>query len=90
MKMKEKKTEEVVEEVEFQQVQESGMMRKDMDFHDRQQRERYVKACLDQMGEASKELETLGYEYNLVTSYLTDMEEIDALPPEARAQLANS
>ncbi|MBQ7942446.1 MAG: hypothetical protein IJ326_00110 [Lachnospiraceae bacterium] len=79
----------VAEEVDFQQVQETGIRRKDMDFHDRQQRERYVKACLDQMGEASKELETLGYEYNLVTSYLTDMEEIDAMPPEMREQLAN-
>ena len=41
------------------------------------------------MAEASKELETLGSEYNLVTSYLTDMEEIDALPPEIREQLGN-
>ena len=30
-----------------------------------------------------------GSEYNLVTSYLTDMEEIDALPPEIREQLGN-
>ena len=41
------KKKQVVEEVEFQQVQEAGIRRKDMDFHDRQQRERYVKACLD-------------------------------------------
>ena len=60
-----------------------------MDMHDKKQRERYVKACLEQMAEASKELETLGSEYNLVTSYLTDMEEIDALPPEIREQLGN-
>ena len=41
------------------------------------------------MAEASKELETLGGEYNLVTSYLTDMEEIEALPPEIKEQLSN-
>ncbi len=83
------KKNQVAEEAQFQPVQETGIRRRDMDFHDRQQRERYVKACLDQMGEASKELETLGYEYNLVTSYLTDMEEIDAMAPEMREQLAS-
>ena len=40
--------------------------------------------CLEQIAEASKELEELEFEYNMVTSYLKDMEEIEALPEEER------
>lgn len=77
-------------EVEYIPEQEEVSLKRDeIDVHDKKQRERYVKACLEQMAEASKELETLGGEYNLVTSYLTDMEEIDALPPEIKEQLSN-
>lgn len=78
------------EEIEYNpEMEETGLKREDVDMHDKKQRERYVRACLEQMAEASKELETLGGEYNLVTSYLTDMEEIDALPPEIRDQLTD-
>lgn len=77
-------------EVEYVPTQEEvSLKRDDVDIHDKKQRERYVRACLEQMAEASKELETLGGEYNLVTSYLTDMEEIEALPPEIKEQLSN-
>ena len=87
-KLKGKKQEAI--EIEYNPQEEpEGLRRDDVDMHDKKQRERYVKACLEQMAEASKELETLGSEYNLVTSYLTDMEEIDALPPEIREQLGN-
>lgn len=65
----------------------TGLSRDNVDMHDRQQREEYVKACLEQMSEASGELDTLGGEYNLVTSYLTDMEEIEALSPETKEKL---
>lgn len=68
---------------------EASLKRDDIDIHDKKQRQRYVKACLEQMAEASKELETLGGEYNLVTSYLTDMEEIEALAPEIKTQISN-
>lgn len=77
------------EEIDYTPNEEVSLKRDDIDVHDKKQRERYVKACLEQMAEASKELETLGGEYNLVTSYLTDMEEIDALPPEIKTQIAN-
>ena len=87
-KLKGKKQEAI--EIDYNPQEEpEGLRRDDVDMHDKKQRERYVKACLEQMAEASKELETLGSEYNLVTSYLTDMEEIDALPPEIREQLGN-
>ena len=39
------------------------------------------------MADATKELENLTYEYEMVTSYLKDMEEIEALPPEESEQL---
>lgn len=61
--------------------------RDDLNVHDKTQREEYVRGCLEQIAEASKELETLQFEYNMVTSYLKDMEEIEALPPEEKAEL---
>lgn len=56
--------------------------RDDLQINDKEQREDYVKGCLEQIAEASKELENLQFEYNMVTSYLKDMEEIEALPEE--------
>lgn len=64
-----------------------SLKRDNIDMHDKIQREHYIKACMEQMTEASKELDTLGGEYNLVTSYLTDMEEIEAQPDEVKEQL---
>ena len=62
--------------------------RDDLKINDRDQREEYVKGCLEQIAEASKELENLQFEYNMVTSYLKDMEEIEALPEEEKLELA--
>lgn len=56
--------------------------REDLEIDDKGQREEYVKGCLEQIAEASRELENLQFEYNMVTSYLKDMEEIEALPRE--------
>lgn len=56
--------------------------RDDLQINDKQQREDYIKGCLEQIAEASTELENLKYEYNMVTSYLKDMEEIESLPEE--------
>lgn len=64
--------------------------RDDLQIKDRKQRREYVKGCLEQIAEASKELENLQFEYNMVTSYLKDMEEIEALPPEPKAALEDS
>jgi len=60
---------------------------REIDFNNREQRNAYVKNCLEKMAEATKELENLNFEYNMVTSYLKDMEEIEALPPEESEQL---
>lgn len=61
--------------------------RKEFNVHDREQRREYVQDCIDQIREASAELENLNFEYGKVTSYLKDMEEIEALPEEEREEL---
>lgn len=53
-----------------------------INFRDAEERNRYLETCLEQIKEAERELELLSGEYNLVTGYLTDMEEIEALPEE--------
>lgn len=57
------------------------------DFTNDVQRMRYVRRCLEQMKEALLNVDTLSGEYNQVTAYLTDMEEIEALPKEERSRL---
>ena len=59
----------------------------EVDFRDEEQRSRYVTNCLEQIAEASKEINLLNGEYGLVTAYLTDMEEIEALPDEPRQEV---
>ena len=61
--------------------------RDEVDFEDAEQRTGYVMDYLEQMGEAAKETDLLSGEYALVTSYLKDMEEIDALDGEAREEI---
>lgn len=61
--------------------------RDDVNFDDAEQRSRYVTGCLEQMSEAAREINLLTGEYTLVTSYLTDMEEIEALPEEEREEI---
>lgn len=61
--------------------------RDSVDFHDEEQRSRYVTNCLEQIAEAAKEADLLTGEYSLVTAYLTDMEEIEALPPNEKEDL---
>lgn len=58
-----------------------------VDYDNKEQRDDYVKNCLERIADATKELENLTYEYDMVTSYLKDMEEIEALPEEESEQL---
>lgn len=58
-----------------------------INFHDKKQRQDYVSSCLERLGEASNKIDELTKEYNVVTSYLQDTEEIDALPKEIRVQI---
>jgi len=61
--------------------------REGIDFHDQTQRTRYIAGCLEQVSEGSHELGLLRGEYDGVTSYLKDMEEIEALPDPSRAEV---
>ena len=58
-----------------------------VDYTNKEQRNDYVRNCLERMADATRELENLTFEYGMVTSYLKDMEEIEALPPEESDQL---
>lgn len=58
--------------------------RDDLVITDKKQREEYIIGCMEQIAEASRELENLQFEYNMVTSQLKDMEEIEALPKEEK------
>jgi len=55
-----------------------------VNFDDAEQRHVYISNCLEQMAEANREQMLLTGEYTLVTSYLTDIEEIEALPVDER------
>lgn len=61
--------------------------REGVDFHSEEDRSRYVTDLMEQIGEANKELSLLEGEYTQVTAYLTDMEEVEALPEKERDEL---
>lgn len=61
--------------------------RDEINLKNEEERTKYLESCLDQIADASKEMELLNGEYHMVTKYLTDMEEIELLPEEKRNQL---
>jgi len=61
--------------------------RENVNFTDEKDRSRYVTECLEQISEASRDTQMLTGEYTLVTGYLADTEEIDALPEGEREEL---
>lgn len=44
------------------------------------ERQKYIRSCVEQMRSASDELDKVSEEYNMVTAYLKDIEEIESLP----------
>ncbi len=60
------------------------LRRSSIDIRDKEQRDRYISNCCEQMIEATEEVEKATMEYRLVTEYLKDMEAIDNLPPDVR------
>lgn len=64
-----------------------GCKSESVDMNDSMQRDRYVKTCIEQMAETTRQLENMGKEYDLVTTYLTDMERIEEMPEAQREQL---
>ena len=82
-----KKDEDWAKRAELQDWNDIVYTRNALDMDDPVQRREYIGSCLQQMQEASRELDALEFEYNDVTSHLRDMEEIDALPPEQRQEI---
>ncbi len=89
-----KKKKSISEEIEeYEEVDEESweepevLDRKQIDLGKEEDRERYLRNCCEQITDATKEMDNLTYEYGLVTSYLKDIEEIEALPIEQRAEL---
>lgn len=84
----EKKKERELPYEEEEDVKESAPLRRDrINLHEKEQRQRYLQSCLEQMKDAETEIGELKKEYGVVTAYLTDMEEIEALPPQQRKKL---
>lgn len=61
--------------------------RDELNMNDPYIREQYVISCLEQMHEASSEIDRINEEYSLVTTYLTDMEEIEAITGDEKTEL---
>ncbi len=61
--------------------------RENVNFHNSQEREQYIRGCLEQIADAERELHHLEYEYNMVTSHLTDIEELERLPEMMRLEI---
>ena len=75
------------EEMDYEEEWEESTEEERVDFTNREVRDEYVRNCLGKIADASKELENLNFEYNTVTSYLQDMEEIEAIPEEEAEEL---
>lgn len=61
--------------------------RENINIHNKQEREQYIRSALEQIADAERELRHLEYEYNLVTSHLTDIEELERLPEMMRMEI---
>lgn len=61
--------------------------REAVNMHNKGEREQYIRSCLEQITDAERELRHLEYEYNKVTSHLTDIEELERSPEEMRFEI---
>ena len=78
---------EKAENVQDNEWEEILLDHRGVNFYDEEQRSRYITNCMEQIAEASREINQLNGEYALVTAYLTDMEEIEALPQQRKQDL---
>lgn len=86
---KSRQREEYIEEEDGDSTESVVLRRDSVQLRDQAQRTRYVQSCLTQMKDAEDSIGDLTREYSMVTSYLTDMEEIEALPPTEKKELEN-
>lgn len=75
------------QEIDYDNWENLTIRNEDIDMEDAGQREKYVRCLLDQIRDAEHTLQSLTGEYGIVTSYLKDMEEIEALPAEEKADM---
>lgn len=69
--------------------EDNGPIKRDsVNMRSKNQREKYIENCCEQMIEADKEIERSRMEYRLVTEYLTDIEVIEALPNDSKRRLS--
>lgn len=61
--------------------------RENINMHNKVEREQYLRSCLEQIADAERELRRLEYEYNTVTSHLTDVEELSRAPEEMQLDI---
>lgn len=58
-----------------------------LNINDSYQREKYIRSLVEQVKDASTQLDKLSYEYNVVTAVLKDMDELEALPPSEKNRI---
>ena len=61
--------------------------REKISMHNRQEREQYIRSVLEQIADAERQLHRLDYEYDMVTSHLTDIEELERAPEVMRLEI---
>lgn len=61
--------------------------RENINMHNKGEREQYLRSCLEQIADAELQLHRLEYEYNMVTSHLTDIEELARSPEEMQLEI---
>ncbi len=72
------------EEEEIKEVEAVDFDHSNLSVHNSLERRRYIEGCLEQMRDAALKVEELNEEYNVVNSYLRDMEIIDSIGDEER------
>ena len=61
-----------------------------LNINDSYQREKYIRSLVEQVKDASTQLDKLSYEYNVVTAVLKDMDELEALPPSEKNRISET
>lgn len=70
-------------------LEEKNLKLEEVNINNKEQRDQFVKYCCDQIAVAKKELSDAKQEYNLVTTYLSDIQQIEELPPNNKAEVTD-
>ena len=86
-----KKRNDAVEEETFDygDWEQLALRRQEVDMTLTEEREKYVRALMEQSADLAANLSDLNREYNRVTSYLKDVEEVEALPDGEYSRLVS-